>query len=131
MLKTIAIVFGILIFLAGVLGFFPQFTPDGMLLGIFHVNTLHNIIHIATGIVAFLCGMCCSNSARWFFKIFGIVYTLVALLGFYYGDVPILGLIANNFADTILHLIIGVGSLILGFCCCCSTCVVDKDKKDV
>lgn len=126
MLKTIAIIFGLVIFIVGVLGYFPEITPDGMLLGIFHVNNLHNIIHLVTGVIAFFCGLNSTDASRVFFKVFGLIYTLVALLGFYYMNNPIFGLIANNLADAILHLVIGVVALILGFGCCSHYCSIDK-----
>jgi hypothetical protein len=56
-----------------------------------------------------------AGASRTFFRIFGIVYALVALLGFYYGDQALLGLIANNTADTWLHVVLAVVMLFLGF----------------
>jgi hypothetical protein len=115
MLKTIAIIFGVIMLGIGVLGFFPQFTPRDMLLGIFHVNNIHNLIHIATGVVAILCGLYSFPASRVYFQAFGIIYGVVAILGFFYGDRPILGLIANNMADTWLHVAIAAIALYLGF----------------
>ena len=86
-----------------------------MLLGIFHVNTLHNIVHLLSGAVALWAAMTSVAYARAYFRIFGIVYALVAILGFYSGDSPVLGLIANNAADTWLHVAIAVVALLLGF----------------
>lgn len=115
MLKNCAIIFGILMIIVGILGFTQIAAPDGYLLGIFHVNYEHNLVHVATGIVSLLCGLVSSQAARLFFRIFGVVYGLVALLGLYYGDQAILGLIANNGADTALHVVIAVFALYLGF----------------
>lgn len=115
MLKTIAIIFGVIMLAVGILGFIPQANPNGMLLGLFHVNLIHNLIHVATGIVAILCGLSSEYASRVYFQVFGIVYALVALLGFYYGDRDILGLIANNTADNILHVLIALASIYLGF----------------
>lgn len=115
MLKTIAIIFGIIMLIVGVLGFLPQATSNGLLLGVFHVNAAHNWIHIATGIASILCGMNSEYAARLFFQIFGVVYGLVAIIGFFYGDRHIFGLIANNMADVILHALIAAFSLYLGF----------------
>jgi hypothetical protein len=116
MIKTAAIIFGIVFLLVGILGFVPAATPaNGMLLGIFHVNTAHNFVHLASGVVFLLCGMAGVGASRTFFRIFGIIYALVALLGFYYGDNAIFGLIANNTADIWLHVGLAVVMLFLGF----------------
>ena len=115
MVKTAAILFGVVFLLIGILGFVPSITKDEMLLGIFHVNLLHNVVHLASGAIALLCGMASFGASRTYFRSFGIVYALVAVLGFYYGDQPLLGLIANNSADTWLHVVIAVVSLYLGF----------------
>src|SRR5438132_3618228 len=56
MIKTAALLFGIVFLLIGILGFVPAVTPDnGMLLGIFHVNTAHNIVHLTW----------CFSCAKW------------------------------------------------------------------
>lgn len=119
MLKTAAIIFGLIMLVIGILGYFPEIAPDGMLFKIFHVNSIHNIIHIATGVVAILCGLGGRYPALIFFRIFGVIYGIVAILGFYYLNEPILGLIANNLADAYLHIGIAVIALWLGFCRCC------------
>jgi len=56
-----------------------------------------------------------AGPSRTFFRIFGIVYALVAALGFYYGDQPILGIISNNTPDIWLHIVLAVVMLYLGF----------------
>jgi hypothetical protein len=115
MLRTAAKVFGVVFILIGILGFVPALNPDGNLLGIFHVNALHNIVHLASGIVALVAGMYTVRAARMYFQVFGVVYALVAVLGFVYGSSDILGLIASNMADTLLHVVIAVAALYLGF----------------
>src|SRR5688572_26668726 len=103
MLKRIAVAFGLVFLLVGVLGFVPGATRDGHLLGIFHVNPAHNMVHIITGIGAIACGLTSAHAAQLFFRIFGVVYGLVAVLGFMMGDRPLFGMIANNMADAWLH----------------------------
>jgi hypothetical protein len=121
MVKSFALLFGIVFLVVGILGFFPAITPPmeggdgGMLLKIFHVNTAHNIIHLASGIVFLLCGMAGVGAARAFFKIFGLVYGLVAILGFMNGDKPLLGMVANNMADVWLHVALAAAMLLIGF----------------
>ena len=116
MVKSAAILFGVVFLLIGILGYVPAATPaNGMLLRIFHVNTAHNIVHLASGVVFLLCGIAGAGPLQTFFKIFGIIYGLVAVLGFYYGDNALLGIVANNTADTWLHVVLAVVMLFLGF----------------
>ncbi|MFL6513996.1 MAG: DUF4383 domain-containing protein [Chthoniobacterales bacterium] len=121
MVKTAAILFGVVFLVVGILGFVPAATPPmaggegGMLLGLFHVNTAHNIIHLASGVVFLLCGMAGAGPSRVFFKIFGVVYALVAVLGFMKGNGMLLGMVANNMADVWLHVVLAVSMLFLGF----------------
>lgn len=115
MLSTFAKIFGVVFVAVGLLGFVPMVTPNDHLLGIFHVNALHNIIHLASGIVALLVGFKGDYASKLYFQVFGVVYALVAVLGFVYGDQPILGLVTSNLADTLLHVVIAVAALTLGF----------------
>ena len=114
--KTIATWFGVVLLLVGILGFIPGITNDNqMLLGVFHVNTAHNIIHLLSGVIALWAGMTSASYAKLYFQIFGVVYALVAILGFVTGDNNVLGFIANNMADTWLHVVIAIVALFFGF----------------
>jgi hypothetical protein len=115
MIRTAAKVFGAVFLLIGVLGFVPALTPNGDLLGLFRVNTLHNIVHLASGVVALLAGFYNERAAKMYFQVFGVVYGLVAILGFVYGSKDILGLVASNLPDTLLHVVIAAAALYLGF----------------
>ena len=117
MAKTMAILFGVVFLVVGILGFVPAVTKDDMLLGIFHVNAAHNCVHLLSGVVALICGMAGVGASRLYFKIFGLVYGAVAVLGFLNpGEhTMLLGLISNNTADTWLHVAISAVSLIVGF----------------
>ncbi len=108
----LAKVFGWIFILIGVLGFIPGITSDGYLLGIFEVDTMHNIIHLVSGIAALWIGKN-DAGAKMYFKIFGVVYALVTVLGFLSGTV--LGLTSVNLADNVLHLIIAAVALWVGF----------------
>jgi hypothetical protein len=117
MAKTMAVLFGVIFLLVGILGFVPAVTKDEMLLGIFHVNAAHNAVHLLSGVVALICGMTGVGASRIYFKIFGLVYGAVAVLGLMHmGEhTTLLGLISNNDADTYLHIGIAAVSLIIGF----------------
>ncbi len=115
LLKKIALAAGIIFFLMGVLGFVPGLAPDDKLFALFHVNRVHNIFHIVTGIIAFWVSFESNHAAKVFFEVFGIVYVLLGVLGFGYGDQEILGVVANNMPDSWFHLIVGILGLYLGF----------------
>lgn len=115
MVRNFAKIFGAVFLLIGVLGFVPALTPDNRLLGLFEVNGLHNIIHLASGAAALLAGFGSYGASKTYFKVFGVIYALVTLLGFVYGDRDILGLVAHNMADTWLHVAISAAALYLGF----------------
>src|SRR2546423_2370509 len=115
MVKSMAVLFGIVFLVVGILGFVPAVTKDQMLLGIFHVNAAHNAVHLLSGVVALICGMTGVGASRLYFRIFGLVYAAVAVMGFLNpGDTMLLGLISNNTADTWLHVAIAAVSLLAG-----------------
>ncbi|HJW26962.1 MAG TPA: DUF4383 domain-containing protein [Rhodocyclaceae bacterium] len=121
MLKRIAIAFGALFLLVGILGFVPGVTTGmedggaGRLFGVFAVDTMHNMVHMLTGIVAIACGLASEAASRNYFRVFGILYALVAAMGFYYGREPLMGMMAHNMPDAVLHTAIAIVALLLGF----------------
>ncbi len=114
MLKTFSWVFAAVFLAVGALGFVPGATDGGMLLGIFMVDMIHNIIHLATGVVALLVALSSDKHRRLFFQIFGVVYALVAVIGLVQGN-TVLGIIQTNMADHILHVVIALVALYVGF----------------
>lgn len=112
--KTVALVFGVVFTAVGVLGFVPALTPDDKLLGLFQVDTLHNIIHLASGLVALALASMGGAYAKKYLIGFGAVYALVAVVGIVQGD-TVLGLIGVNLEDNILHIVLAVGLLASGF----------------
>jgi len=114
MLSTAAKLFGVLFLLIGALGFLPAATPNNHLLGIFHVNTVGNVIHLTTGGLAILAGFTNNRVSKVFFLISGVFYGLMAFLGFMAGDRPLLGVIAHNTANAWLHVGIAAVSVAMG-----------------
>lgn len=115
MLKTIALWFGVVFVAVGLLGFWEPATPRGQLLGIFEVDALHNWVHLLTGLVGIVIGFSTEVAARLFFQIFGIVYAVVAVLGFFYGHNALLGVMAHDWADAWLHVAIAAFALYFGY----------------
>ena len=100
---------GVVLVVIGLLGF----VMSSPLLGIFEVDTLHNIIHLASGAIALVVGGN-RSMARMFLIIFGLVYAGVAIIGFVQ-ETTVLGLFCVNQADNILHAAIGAVCLVVGF----------------
>jgi hypothetical protein len=115
MIKSAAILLGLVFLAIGILGFIPGATTNEMLFGTFHVNAIHSIVHIVSGVIALLCGLGSRTASRAFFQVFGVIYAIIAILGFYYGEQPIFRLISNNRPDIWLHLVLAVVMLFLGF----------------
>jgi hypothetical protein len=120
MVKTLGMLFGIVFLAVGILGFVPGISAPGadgmpMLLGIFMVNTAHSIVHLASGAVFLIASMSGAGAARLWFQLFGIVYAIVAVLGFMTPNGMLLGVISNNPADTYLHVGLAAAMLLIGF----------------
>jgi Domain of unknown function (DUF4383) len=115
MVKGAAILFGLGFLAVGILGFIPGATTNEMLFHTFHVNAIHSVFHIISGVIAFLCGMGGRAASKTFFQVFGLIYGAIAVLGFFYGEQPILRLVSNNRPDTWLHVVLAVIMLFLGF----------------
>lgn len=100
-------VIGVVLLLVGVWGFFAT-----SILGLFGVNTLHNIVHLATGAIfawaGFGAGVPTQRVNTWL----GVVYLMVGVLGFFGVLDVLLGLSA---ADNWLHIAIGLVSVGLGW----------------
>ena len=115
MRQTAAKIFGVVFLAVGILGFVPQAMDGCKLLGLFCVNPTHNMVHLLSGAIALAVGLSSEVASIWYFRIFGVVYGLVAILGYSSGDAPLLGVIANNMHDVWLHALISLASLALGF----------------
>lgn len=113
MAKTLAMVFGIVFLLVGVLGF----VTSGPLLGLFDTDTVHDAIHLLVGIVLVAVAAKNGNSAG-ALKAFGAIYLLLAIVGFFQfgtsGSGMLLGIAAANGADNFLHLVLGIVLLVAG-----------------
>ncbi len=112
-----ALAFGATLLLVGLIGFAVNSDFDtgngiqGDDLIIFEVNGIHNLVHIASGLLG-LALFRRNDTARAYALGFGAVYLLVTIIGFADGK-DVLGLIPVNGADNVLHLLIallGIGA---------------------
>ena len=118
--QTLALAFGVVYALVGVLGFFVSSDVDfagkdgASLLG-FDVNGLHNIVHLLIG-VALIAASRTHVASRAANLTIGAVYILLAALGPVINDTAA-DIIGLNGADHFLHLASGVllvGGAVLG-----------------
>jgi hypothetical protein len=107
--QTVALVFGAIYTLVGILGFFVSETfadqNDDKLLGIFEVNHLHNIVHLLIGL-ALLAASRRHDSARGANLAIGVTYLALGVLGWFIDDTEA-NIVALNSADHLLHLASG------------------------
>lgn len=115
MAKNLAIVFGIIFVLVGLAGFVGGLGIVGST-GIFETDTVHDLVHIITGVVLLIVAFAASSSSGLWLKIVGVVYVVVAILGFLLvgSGGALLGLIHTNSTDHILHLVLGVVIFLAG-----------------
>ncbi len=115
MLRITAYIFGVFFLLLGIWGLIPIIAPNDMVMVYFRVNAIHNLYHLAIGIIALTVGSIGIYASLLFFRIFCIVNFLNVIVGYYAGNHVILGIIENNTADIVLHLVAGIISLYFGF----------------
>src|SRR3954447_12945885 len=110
-----SLVFGAVLLIVGIVGFFVNAKfgtgskPPGDNLIVFRVNGWHNIVHIASGLVGLALARTAAG-ARLFALGFGIVYGIVTIYGLIAGS-NVLGIVAINGADNVLHLLIAAAGL--------------------
>ncbi|HYZ08053.1 MAG TPA: DUF4383 domain-containing protein [Pseudonocardiaceae bacterium] len=119
-----AAVVSVVFVLVGVLGFVPGAIDydalqlagtqsDAMLLGIFQVSVLHNIVHLAFGVV----GLAMSRTAaaaRTFLIGGGLIYVVLWLYGLFIDLDSAANFVPLNAADNWLHLALAAGMILLG-----------------
>jgi len=131
--RTFALIAGIVYIAVGLLGFIPAANPVpagsgphpdlaittlyGHQLGLFPINVLHNIVHLAIGMWG-LAASRSSSGARGFARALAIIYTLLAIMGLpfmpgilktTFGLIPLYG------ADTLLHIATAAIAAYFGF----------------
>jgi Domain of unknown function (DUF4383) len=110
--RMVAIVLGVILVIAGIIGFIPNpiaYSENA----IFTVNAALNVVHIVSGLFL-LAGAFTGLGSMMALRILGIVYVVVAILGFVSGDM-ILGFLSNNAGDNWLHVVLAIVLLGAGF----------------
>ncbi len=112
--RVYAQILGVVLLLIGVLGLI---LGEGLLLGILNMDITEDIVHILTGgILAYVgFGQADLGLTRTVVGVLGVIYLLVGVIGFI---LPMLfGLIPSGYTvfDDLLHLVLGVLSLVIAF----------------
>ena len=120
-----SLVVGVAFLGVGVLGFVPGITTDydqlsgaghhsgAHLLGVFQVSVLHNLLHLAFGVLGVVLARW-SATARLFLIVGGVAYLGLWVFGVATADDSAANFVPVNAADDWLHLGLGVGMLLLG-----------------
>jgi hypothetical protein len=127
--RQFALALGVVFILVGILGFFPGVNqmhhgadPDlkitdpghGMLLGLFHVNVLHNAVHLLFGVLGIAMSRTFAN-ARLYAQIVAIAYGLLVVLGLIPATRYVFGLVPIEGWDVALHALIALVAAYFGF----------------
>lgn len=116
--KTAALVIGIIFIAVGLLGFIDNPIVGDSEAAIFHADTVHNMVHIISGVLFVLVARAAPAFSSTFLVLFGIVYLAIGLVGFAnfggQGMGKVLGFLHVNGADNYLHIALGIVILLLG-----------------
>jgi hypothetical protein len=124
--QTFARIYGIVFLVVGVGGFIPGLTQShvhpgvtvqafsGMELGLFPVNVLHNIVHIAFGVWGLLAARTVGGS-RTYARVVAIAYALLTILGLIPATNTTFGLVPIYGHDVWLHALLAAGAAYFGF----------------
>jgi hypothetical protein len=124
-IQIASMVVGAVFLLVGVLGFIPGITTnydslglathhsEALLFGVFQVSVMHNLVHLAFGIVGVVAGRS-PRASRGFLIIGGIVYLVLFLYGLIVPMNSAANFVPVNTADNVLHAVLGAGMIVLG-----------------
>lgn len=127
-IRYFALVYGTVFAIAGIAGFIPFLvTPYGIgepsltvtagagkLLGLFPINVLHNLVHIAFGIWGLAIWKSLDNS-RIYARSVAVIYGLLTLMGLFSGLQTTFGLIPLQSHDVWLHLVLAAVAAYFGW----------------
>ena len=120
--RCFALIYGIAFLLVGIAGFIPalvsQPTPDGVadgrLFGLFPVNTLHNVVHIAFGLWG-LATVTSVSAMRLYARVVAVVYAVLAVMGLIPGLNTTFGLVPLYGHDVWLHAVLAAVAAYVGW----------------
>lgn len=114
-MRTFAFIYALIFLAMGIGGLIPVAVNEGLFLNVFQVNAWLNGLHIATGVYALIVAFWNEKAQRNFFRITGVIYAVMALMGFIFESREMYVFFANNGPDTWFHVILSIAALILGY----------------
>jgi hypothetical protein len=106
-MKIISYIIGIIVTLAGILGFFSE-----SILGMIDTNTIQNIVYVVLGLLLL---MAVKKGKAMLPKIVGIIFAILGILGLVMSGDTVIGLVQNTGTANWFHLIIGIIILVIAF----------------
>ena len=110
--KTGAIIWGLAFLAVGALGFINNPIIGESQDAIFHADTVHNCVHLVSGVLFLLVAMAAPGSAKGFLILFGIIYLGLGVMGIIQfgteGMGKLLGFLHVNGKDNYLHIALGI-----------------------
>jgi hypothetical protein len=124
--SAMAMVFGVVFLLAGLSGFFPTPPPPdapplavehghGLALGLFPINTLHNLVHLLFGALGIAAATGALMTARGYFQMVAISYALLTVMGLIPATQTTFGLVPIWGNDIWLHALLAGGAAYFGY----------------
>lgn len=112
MASKLTLAVGIIFLVLGILGLVGGVGLVGSE-GIFLTNLVQDLIHLVSGLVLILVATRSPAGSSAALIVFGIIYLVVAILGFFSGDNNVIGILMND-AVNYLHAVIGLIMFIFG-----------------
>lgn len=125
-IRTAAGVVGAVFLLVGIAGFIPGLTSNldqlefashdsgAKLLDLFQVSVLHNIVHLAFGVLGLWAAFAAPRVARTYLVAGGAIYLVLWLYGLVIDKLSDANFVPVNRADDWLHFALGVAMVALG-----------------
>ncbi len=116
--KNASVIIGLVFLAVGCLGFVSNPIIGASHNAIFHADTVHNMVHIVSGILFVLIALAMPINAGAFCKVFGVVYLLIGVAGLIKfgtdGVGKLFGFLHVNGADNFLHIGLGIVIFLAG-----------------
>ena len=125
-IQKLAWLYAVMFFVLGSLSYIPWINDEnGVTLGIFSLQWYDNLLHYASGAWAAVAAWRSAKASEFYFKLFGLIYGLDGIMGFFLGQGYLDGGIfihgytpldwGFKFFANIPHILIGGIAVLIGF----------------